>query len=44
MTDNQLEREWRKRVTRSNEIAKKWNEMSKDEKEKNINLFQEHEN
>lgn len=44
MTDDQLENEWRKLVTKSNEIAKKWNEMSEDEREKNINLFQEYEN
>jgi hypothetical protein len=44
MTDDQLENEWGKLVTKSNEIAKKWNEMSENEREKNINLFQEYEN
>lgn len=34
MTDDQLENEWGKLVTKSNEIAKKWNEMSEDEREK----------
>lgn len=44
LTDEQLEEEGQKLVTKSNEIAEKWNSMSPDEREQNSNLLQEHEN
>lgn len=44
LSDEQLEEEWKKLANKSNEIAKKWNYMSDDEREKNSNIFQEHEN
>lgn len=44
LTDEQLEEEAQKSATKANEIAKKWNSMSLDEREQNGNLFQEHEN
>ena len=39
LTDEQLEGKWKQLANKSNEIAKKWNYMSEDEKEKNGNLF-----
>ena len=44
LTDEQLEEEAQKSAAKANEIAKKWNSMSLDEREQNGNLFQEHEN
>lgn len=44
LTDEQLDEEGQKLVDKSDEIAEKWNSMSPEEREKNINLFQEHEN
>lgn len=44
LTDEQLEEEYQKIVTRANEIAEKWNAMTEEERDKNSNLLQEHEN
>lgn len=44
LTDEQLEEEGQKLAMRANEIAEKWNSMSSDERKKNSNLLQEHEN
>lgn len=44
LTDEQLEEEGQKLATKANEIAKKWNSMSSDERQQNSNLLQEHEN
>lgn len=40
LSDEQLEEEWKKLANKSNEIAKKWNYMSDDEREKNSNFVQ----
>ena len=44
LTDEQLEEESKKLVVKANEIAKKWNDMSKGKRKQNTNLLQEHEN
>lgn len=44
LTDEQLEEEWQKLAVKANEIAKKWNNMSEEERKENSNLLQDHEN
>lgn len=44
LTDEQLEEEGKKLATKANEIAERWNAMTTEERQKNINLLQEHEN
>lgn len=44
LTDEQLEEEGYKLATKANEVAAKWKSMSSDERKKNSNLLQEHEN
>ena len=44
LTDEQLEEESQKLAVKANEIAKKWNNMSEEERKQNTNLLQEHEN
>lgn len=44
LTDEQLEEESKKLAVKANEIAEKWNNMSKEERKQNTNLRQEHEN
>ena len=44
LTDEQLEEEGQKLAVKANEVAKKWNNMSEEEREQNTNLLQEHEN
>lgn len=43
-TDEQLEEEYQKLAIKADEIAKKWNSMQVNERKKNSNLLQEHEN
>lgn len=44
LTDEQLEEEYKKSITKMNEIAKKWNGMEEEEREKNFNMLEEHKN
>ncbi len=44
LTDEQLEEEGQKLAIKANEIAEKWNNMSKKERKQNTNLLQEHAN
>ena len=44
LTDEQLEEEGQKLAVKANEVAKKWNNMSGEERDQNTNLLQEHEN
>ena len=44
LTDEQLEEEGQKLATKANEIAERWNAMTPEERQKNSNLLQEHEN
>lgn len=44
LTDEQLEEEGQKLAVKANEIAERWNNMSEEERKKNSNLLQEHEN
>ena len=44
LTDEQLEEEGRKLAVKAYGFAKKWNNMSKEERKQNSNLLQEHEN
>lgn len=44
LTNAQLEEEWQKLLTKANQIAKKWNAMTMEERQKNSNLPQEHDN
>ena len=43
-TDEQLNEEAQKFVTKSNQIVEKWNSMSQEEQEQNYSMFQEYEN
>lgn len=43
-TDRQLDKEWKKYAIQANEIAKRWNSISPNERNQNKNLLQEHEN
>ena len=44
LTDEQLEEEAKKLAIKANKIAEKWNSMSSDERQQNINLLEKHEN
>ena len=44
LRDEELEEEAKKLARKANEIAEKWNFMSQDERKRNSNLLQEHEN
>ena len=44
LTDEQLQEEFNALAKRANEIAKRWNDMTEDERQDNIRLLDDHEN